>query len=89
MTRKDDSTGSQNAGPTTQSSDMLNQDFGDLRRVRDSVPGRLWVVALIAFWERAAFWGLLAPWRSYIPGLLQHSEILTRDRKLHGESAPL
>lgn len=36
---------------------------GGLRRVRDKMPGRLWVVALIGFWERAAFWGLLAPWR--------------------------
>ncbi|KAH8702883.1 hypothetical protein GQ44DRAFT_717147, partial [Phaeosphaeriaceae sp. PMI808] len=36
-----------------------------LRRVRDSVPWRLWVVLMIAFWERAAFWGLTAPWRKY------------------------
>ncbi|KAF2030730.1 PTR2-domain-containing protein [Setomelanomma holmii] len=35
-----------------------------MRRVRDSVPWRLWAVALIGFWERAAFWGLTAPWRT-------------------------
>ncbi|KAF1358616.1 hypothetical protein EJ07DRAFT_67827, partial [Lizonia empirigonia] len=33
-----------------------------LRRVREDVPWRLWAVAGIGFWERAAFWGLTAPW---------------------------
>ena len=35
------------------------------RRVRDDVPWRLWLVAVIGFWERAAFWGLTAPWRQF------------------------
>jgi POT family proton-dependent oligopeptide transporter len=38
----------------------------DMRRVRDSVPWRLWIVAAIAFCERAAFWGLTAPWRKFL-----------------------
>ncbi|KAF2875212.1 POT family-domain-containing protein, partial [Massariosphaeria phaeospora] len=38
----------------------------ELRLVRDGVPMRLWVVAVIGFWERAAFWGLTAPWQNYM-----------------------
>ncbi|KAH3907993.1 hypothetical protein HBI56_150630 [Parastagonospora nodorum] len=38
----------------------------ELRRVRDSVPWRLWVVAVIGLWEKAAFWGMLAPWQNYM-----------------------
>ena len=34
-----------------------------LRRVRDDIPLRLWVVALVAFAERFTFWGITAPWR--------------------------
>ncbi|KAF2112768.1 POT family-domain-containing protein, partial [Lophiotrema nucula] len=33
-----------------------------LRRVADNLPRRVWVVALIGFWERFTFWGLTAPW---------------------------
>lgn len=29
-----------------------------LRRVRDDIPVRLWAVASISLWEKAAFWGL-------------------------------
>jgi hypothetical protein len=64
MTRNDDSSELQDASSTTDSTDLSKQDLGDLRRVKDNVPWRLWVVALIGFWERAAFWGLLAPWRT-------------------------
>lgn len=42
---------------------MTMNDACHLRRVRDSIPWRVWIVALIGFWERAAFWGLTAPWR--------------------------
>ncbi|KAF1847658.1 MFS general substrate transporter [Cucurbitaria berberidis CBS 394.84] len=45
---------------------MTEVDVLDLRRVRDSVPWRLWAVAVIGFWERAAFWGLTAPWQNYM-----------------------
>ncbi|KAF2821522.1 MFS general substrate transporter [Ophiobolus disseminans] len=38
----------------------------NLRRVRDGVPWRLWIVAVIGFCERAAFWGLTAPWQNYM-----------------------
>lgn len=34
-----------------------------MRRVRDKMPWRVWLVAVIVFWERAAFWGITAPWR--------------------------
>lgn len=27
------------------------------------MPWQLWMVAMIAFWERAAFWGITGPWR--------------------------
>lgn len=43
-------------------SQSLNK-HDELRRVREEVPWRLWVVAIVGFWERAAFWGLTAPWR--------------------------
>jgi POT family proton-dependent oligopeptide transporter len=35
----------------------------ELRRIRDDVDCRVWLVAIIVFWERAAFWGMTAPWR--------------------------
>ncbi|KAH7408769.1 POT family-domain-containing protein [Phaeosphaeria sp. MPI-PUGE-AT-0046c] len=38
----------------------------NLRRVADNVPWRLWIVACIGFFERAAFWGLTAPWQNYM-----------------------
>jgi POT family proton-dependent oligopeptide transporter len=66
MNRNDDSSESQSVSFTKESFDSPKQHTGDLRRVKDSVPWRLWIVALIVFWERAAFWGLLAPWRTYI-----------------------
>jgi POT family proton-dependent oligopeptide transporter len=50
--------------------------MSDFRRVRDTVPWRLWMVAVIVFWERAAFWGLLAPWRKF--DLLHLKCFLTR-----------
>ncbi|KAH7076144.1 POT family-domain-containing protein [Paraphoma chrysanthemicola] len=43
-----------------------------MRRVRDNVPWRLWAVALVGFWERAAFWGLTAPWQNYMERLPHH-----------------
>jgi POT family proton-dependent oligopeptide transporter len=49
----------------SESSSDAKHNVNDLRRVRDHVPWRLWAVAAIGFWERAAFWGLLAPWRKY------------------------
>ncbi|OAG04592.1 peptide transporter PTR2-A [Paraphaeosphaeria sporulosa] len=47
-----------------------------LRRVRDDIPVRLWIVASISFWEKAAFWGLTAPWQNYMqhPARLTHEE---------------
>ncbi|KAH6625918.1 POT family-domain-containing protein [Boeremia exigua] len=30
------------------------------------MPWQLWVVAVIAFWERAAFWGITGPWQNYM-----------------------
>ena len=30
------------------------------------MPWQLWVVAFIAFWERAAFWGITGPWQNYM-----------------------
>ncbi|KAF9729965.1 oligopeptide transporter [Paraphaeosphaeria minitans] len=47
-----------------------------LRRVRDDIPVRLWTVASISFWEKAAFWGLTAPWQNYMqhPPRLTHKE---------------
>ena len=41
-------------------------DISDMRRVRDDMPWQLWVVAVIAFWERAAFWGITGPWQNYM-----------------------
>ncbi|KAF2187326.1 PTR2-domain-containing protein [Zopfia rhizophila CBS 207.26] len=38
----------------------------NLRRVVDDIPRRLWVVAIIAFWERFTFWGITAPWQNYM-----------------------
>lgn len=38
----------------------------DLRRVVDDIPPRLWAVAIIGFWERFAFWGMTAPWRTFV-----------------------
>lgn len=37
-----------------------------LRRVRDQIPLRLWIAVSISFWEKAAFWGLTAPWQNYM-----------------------
>ena len=37
-----------------------------LRRVRDKLPLRLWIVASISFWEKASFWSLTAPWQNYM-----------------------
>lgn len=48
------------------SSITMAGDNSHLRRVRDHIPWRLWAVALIGFWERAAFWGLTAPWQNYM-----------------------
>ncbi|KAL5410106.1 hypothetical protein PMIN04_010764 [Paraphaeosphaeria minitans] len=46
-----------------------------LRRVRDDISIRLWTVASISFWEKAAFWGLTAPWQNY----MQHPPRLARN----------
>jgi hypothetical protein len=35
-------------------SELLNK-FSELRRVREDVPWWLWVVAIVGFWEQAAF----------------------------------
>ncbi|KAL5400747.1 hypothetical protein PMIN04_013161, partial [Paraphaeosphaeria minitans] len=47
-----------------------------LRRVRDDIPIKLWAVASISFWEKAAFWGLTAPWQNY----MQHPPRLAREQ---------
>jgi hypothetical protein len=69
-------------------SESLNK-YSGLRRVREDVPWRLWVVAVIGFWERAAFWGLTAPWRMLL--LQTVNKMSTADRlvrrELHGTSA--
>ncbi|KAL1796779.1 hypothetical protein ACET3X_005319 [Alternaria dauci] len=44
----------------------LEHGTPELRRVRDKIPWKLWIVAMIGFWERAAFWGLTAPWQNYM-----------------------
>lgn len=36
-----------------------------MRRVRDDMPWQIWIVAVIAFWERASFWGITGPWRKF------------------------
>lgn len=58
-----------------------------LRRVRDDIPLRVWLVASVSFWERASFWGLTAPWRknnliSWLPHVL-----ISVYRKLHAAPA--
>lgn len=56
-------------------SESLNK-YSELRRVRGEVPWRLWIVAVIGFWERAAFWGLTAPWRTLLPQTFEKREWL-------------
>lgn len=46
-----------------------------LRRVRDAIPTRVWVAASISLSEKAAFWGMTAPWQNY----MQHPQRLTHD----------
>jgi POT family proton-dependent oligopeptide transporter len=58
--------GSSNQRPISMNTGSTTTCVGEPRRVRDSVSWRLWVVALIGFWERAAFWGLTAPWQNYM-----------------------
>ncbi|KAL5425205.1 hypothetical protein PMIN06_003680 [Paraphaeosphaeria minitans] len=55
---------------------LSSNSSGGLRRVRDDIPVRLWTVASISFWEKAAFWGLTAPWQNYMqhPPRLTHEE---------------
>jgi len=38
------------------------------------MPWRVWIVALIGFWERAAFWGLTAPWQNYMEHPSQYDQ---------------
>jgi len=57
---------SQYHSTSTATSARSSRTFVDttaMRRVRDDMPWKLWVVAIIAFWERAAFWGITGPWR--------------------------
>ncbi|EUC45073.1 hypothetical protein COCMIDRAFT_26661 [Bipolaris oryzae ATCC 44560] len=55
---------------TTQASgiDLSDSEDGtcELRRVPDSVPVMVWIVAMAGFWERAAFWGISGPWQNYM-----------------------
>ncbi|KAF1927278.1 MFS general substrate transporter [Didymella exigua CBS 183.55] len=51
---------------TSSRSSRTFADTSDMRRVRDDMPWQLWVVAIIAFWERASFWGITAPWQNYM-----------------------
>ncbi|EMD93098.1 hypothetical protein COCC4DRAFT_206370 [Bipolaris maydis ATCC 48331] len=55
---------------TTQASSIDLSDSEDgtckLRRVPDRVPTMVWIVAVAGFWERAAFWGIAAPWQNYM-----------------------
>ncbi|ORX90763.1 POT family-domain-containing protein [Clohesyomyces aquaticus] len=41
-------------------------EYQGLRRVVDRIPNRVWVVAIVAFFERFAFWGVTAPWQNYM-----------------------
>ncbi|KAF1917467.1 major facilitator superfamily domain-containing protein [Ampelomyces quisqualis] len=66
MTRHGDFSDSSDSMSTTKVSSRQKHDTNDLRRVRDSVPWRLWAVAAISLFERAAFWALLAPWQNYM-----------------------
>lgn len=54
-------------GSGSELSSVTKYNVSELRRVRDNVPWRLWVVAVIGLWEKAAFWGMLAPWRKFAP----------------------
>jgi dipeptide/tripeptide permease len=69
-------------------SERLNK-YSGLRRVREDVPWRLWIVAGIGFWERAAFWGLTAPWRMLLLQPLHNMSTTDQmvRRELHGTSA--
>lgn len=62
------------------------EDLKHLRRVVDDIPGRLWAVAIIGFWERFAFWGLTAPWRTLqLPNGEGQCILTGQYRKLHGK----
>ncbi|PSN74706.1 hypothetical protein BS50DRAFT_643157 [Corynespora cassiicola Philippines] len=53
----------------TQSEDLsssLPEGYQSLRRVKENIPIRLWIVAIIGLWERASFWGLTAPFQNYM-----------------------
>ncbi|KAF9691534.1 hypothetical protein EKO04_010232 [Ascochyta lentis] len=52
-------------------------DTSDMRRVRDDMPWQLWMVAVIAFWERAAFWGITGPWQNYMQHPPHYQEVQT------------
>ena len=43
--------------PVSQVSSITLDDIRELRRVRDTIPSGLWLVAMITFFERATFWG--------------------------------
>ncbi|KAF1974102.1 MFS general substrate transporter [Bimuria novae-zelandiae CBS 107.79] len=45
----------------------------NVTRVRDRIPWRVWIVAIIVFWERAAFWGITAPWQNYMENPRHHN----------------
>ncbi|KAH7344330.1 hypothetical protein BKA66DRAFT_579460 [Pyrenochaeta sp. MPI-SDFR-AT-0127] len=55
--REIDSYHSQVGHPGLGTSVITISEFPLLRRVRGSVPWRLWIIAIIGLWERAAFWG--------------------------------
>lgn len=73
MTRHCDVSDSLDSTSTTERSTSQKNNMTDLRRVRDSVPWRLWAVAAISLFERAAFWALLAPWRKCSVPLHSHA----------------
>lgn len=62
-----------------------------LRRVVDELPTRLWIVAIVGFWERFTFWGVTIPWRTSLLSFSFGSKNVRHvndpcHRKLHGTS---
>ncbi|KAF2792805.1 hypothetical protein K505DRAFT_245859, partial [Melanomma pulvis-pyrius CBS 109.77] len=60
------------SGSLASSRTLSSAEIRELRRVVDSIPMRLWAVAVIAFWERFTFWGLTAPWRTVFYNYMQN-----------------
>ncbi|KAL6705479.1 peptide transporter ptr2 [Coniothyrium glycines] len=60
--------------PNSNRSSMTVASTCSMRRIKDKLPWRVWLVAVIAFWERAAFWGLTTPWQNYMEHPAHYSQ---------------